>query len=497
MAEGSEGVSVPEGKGSPPSSPDIEADSRAAGLPRRLPLEGGYEVEPINPPAELQYECPVCLQVLREPHQATCCGYSFCKSCITRMRDTGQPCPTCKEMKYDVFADKRHKRALTSLKVRCKHQQAGCLWVGELGDLERHLNEDPDFNTRLEGCPFVELKCTHCEEPFQRKEIPEHEEEKCMFRPFSCQYCQVYQSTRHDVSVNHWPVCPRYPLECPNRCGVYPERRDLEKHIKTECPCAILDCPFTFAGCTAKLPAAEMDGHLRDNLTQHVTSIATHQQQLLNQLSDMRLTLEVSAVHVSNLNKERKELREQLAEQADTIQQLRHELGKFKSRQDQNKREIQQLQEHSAIAPIIFTLDDFEGRLKRKDMGWNPPPFYTRPQGYKMLLCVDVYGNGTGKGTHMSVFLSLLKGEFDEHLRWPFRASITICLENQEDEGHYEEVIKYHDSTPEVTAGRIMEEGRQGRPWGKGKFIAHKDLYGKYLKDNCLRIGICKVEPQH
>ena len=47
------------------------------------------------PPKSVQHECPVCLHVLKEPHQITCCGYSFCKEYIQRVKDASNACPTC------------------------------------------------------------------------------------------------------------------------------------------------------------------------------------------------------------------------------------------------------------------------------------------------------------------------------------------------------------------------------------------------------------------
>lgn len=450
--------------------------------PKQL-LEGGYEVEFVKAPAELQYDCSVCLQILCEPHQATCCGSNFCETCISRIKNNGAPCPLCKESVFNIFPDKRLKRSLMSYKVKCKHQPEGCEWIGELGQLSKHLNADPTLDRRQDGCKYQGVKCSHCEELFTRNDIVDHEA-SCLFRPYLCEYCKTYKSTCHDVSVNHWPVCPRRPIPCPNHCGVYPENKDMQHHLENDCPNAVLNCPFSYAGCKAQLISASLEAHIHDDVALHAKLMASHQQKALSELSSTMV----------KLTEENQALKETLEKQSTIVEKLQADLSRFKNKQDFNKRAIQALQEHSTIAPIIFTLDDFEGRLKRKDMGWSPAAFYTHPQGYKMLLCVDVYGNGTGKGTHMSVFLSLLKGEFDEHLKWPFRASITVRLENQDDEEtHYEEVIKYHDSTPEVTAGRVQEEGRQGRPWGKGKFIAHSELYGKYLKDNCLRIGIGKV----
>ena len=41
------------------------------------------------------------------------------------------------------------------------------------------------------------------------------------------------------------------------------------------------------------------------------------------------------------------------------------------------------------------------------------PPFYSKPDGYKMCVCLYLNGCGAGQGTHLSVFFALMKGEYD------------------------------------------------------------------------------------
>ena len=54
-----------------------------------------------------------------------------------------------------------------------------------------------------------------------------------------------------------------------------------------------------------------------------------------------------------------------------------------------------------------------------------------------MCLRVDTYGVGIGKDIHVSVFTCLMRGNFDSHLKWPFRGNVTIQLVNQlEDKKH-------------------------------------------------------------
>ena len=45
-----------------------------------------------------------------------------------------------------------------------------------------------------------------------------------------------------------------------------------------------------------------------------------------------------------------------------------------------------------------------------------------------MCLRVCLNGDGTGRGTHISLFLVLMSSESDALLPWPFRHNVTITL---------------------------------------------------------------------
>ena len=58
-------------------------------------------------------------------------------------------------------------------------------------------------------------------------------------------------------------------------------------------------------------------------------------------------------------------------------------------------------------------------------------PFYSSRYGYKMCLRLYILGDGIGKGTHMSLFFVVMKGEHDAILQWPFTHKVTFKLINQ------------------------------------------------------------------
>lgn len=55
-------------------------------------------------------------------------------------------------------------------------------------------------------------------------------------------------------------------------------------------------------------------------------------------------------------------------------------------------------------------------------------PFYTSRFGYKMCLRLYLNGDGTGKGTHISYFFTIMRGEYDALLVWPFQHSVTLTM---------------------------------------------------------------------
>ena len=253
---------------------------------KRHHLQGGYECLLFvkNPPDHLPTECPVCLCVFREPYLVDCCGNSFCRTCIVPIKAGNKPCPLCNVPFTATMPDKRLQRTLNELQVYCSHREAGCEWMGELGSLPHHLNLKPQESDRLTGCQLVAIQCAFCLNDIQRKDIEEHEEDICPERPYSCEYCEEYESTYTDVTANHWQVCPSRPVPCPNECGRSPKLGALDDHIANECPLQLIECAFEYAGCNEKLHRKDMPDHITQSLALHMSLQATSHQQELKKL---------------------------------------------------------------------------------------------------------------------------------------------------------------------------------------------------------------------
>ena len=155
---------------------------------KALAYKHGYECEIIDPPAwaeALQTNCPICLQVLRDPQQ-THCGHTFCEICIGQFQALQkQTCPECKRTKVSTFPHESLRRLLNDLQVQCTSQdkEGVCDWTGKLRELDNHLNLNPTEPDQLQtGCMFVSLQCEFsyagCEAEMSRKDMVIHMKEE-------------------------------------------------------------------------------------------------------------------------------------------------------------------------------------------------------------------------------------------------------------------------------------------------------------------------------
>ena len=395
--------------------------------------------------------CPICTEPLMEPY-LTDCGHYLCYTCRGRLLASGTvQCPECREpdVLKNARLNKHLQRQVNGLKVRCQYHEIGCEWTGELLYLQEHL--DPEARR----CGFIFLPCSlGCGERVASSEAKEHMMNNCSKRLCTCEYCGDYYNKRDIVTEKHYPVCEQFPVECPNKCPMQSLKRiDFKLHLK-QCPLQVIECPFSSVGCMVQLPRREMEAHEQDAVHRHL--------RMMMSLLQPKPTQEPSPSPYATM-------------------------------------------EHSQylfnLPPVEFTIMNFI-KIKESNAEWISPPFYTHPHGYK--LCLVVYPNGLyrGKGTHMSVFLSLLEGKYDNCLSWPMEVSVIIELLNwREDKGHHEQTVMFNSDHRDVY-NQVTKEGIKLSPLYT-KFINHSTLYYRaatnteYLRDDCLRLNVTETAVHH
>ena len=504
-------------------------------VPRSLQTSGGYDCEFVEkPPNVIETECSICLHILRIPKIIDCCGHNFCSTCIDRIAQGGNCCPLCNEEVYTLVRNKGLERSLNELDVKCSYFSKGCAWTGKLGQFTSHISGGKSRAM----CGFIEVKCQHkCGDYFERRSLKQHEEDECSKRPFSCDYCREYSSTFENIVSNHYSVCPSYPLPCPNNCDLPHAilRKDLASHVGNDCPLTVVDCDFHYAGCAVRLPRKDMPDHLRENITHlslmaaklmekdkqiaTVTAIATVTSDLVRkqdilEKDNKALRQEVSALReqVKCFNKKQacstrniqsmtdrlqhsvKSFRREFA--ASTIEQrkeLHVKIDSIDNKVEQNCKGIASLCFHTGLPPCDFFMINFSDLKKRKDE-WFSESFYTHPKGYKMCVKAYASGFGTGKDTHLSLYIFLMRGEFDDHLKWPFRGKLTIRLVNQSGgEGHRQSILVFDGLTPDHASARVTVGEKAIEGWGYQQVIAHHLLKPYYLHNDQLHFRITNI----
>ena len=153
------------------------------------------------------------------------------------------------------------------------------------------------------------------------------------------------------------------------------------------------------------------------------------------------------------------------------------------------------------VPPCELVMTDYS-KHKKKKKSWRSPPFYTKPGGYKLYLRVYANGTGDGAGTHVSVFVYILKGEHDDILQWPFKGTIVVQLLNQKNNKcHLARKLLYDSSTAEVGQRVTSKEQSFNKGWGYNKFLSHIELETviptrQYVKNDSIIYRVAEISLQ-
>ena len=418
-------------------------------------LSNGYDCNFVDDlPEHIQVECPVCLCVLSKPHIVNCnCGSHFCETCIKPIKADRKPCPLCKGTFTTILLDRKHQRMIDGFLVYCSFKESGCEWEGSLKNATEHLNVRDTDDCKKFGCPYVKLECSHCHNKFERRHILNHEKSECTSRPICCEICGEFKSTFEDVTKNHIPLCPAQMVPCPKQCGIHISRKIIDKHLDNDCPLQLTDCVFSYAGCDVKVMRKDMTAHIAQSLAYHLSLQAVSHKELLDKQTAMQ----------KEIDGLREKLDEKTSELNDEVEALKEDCSDLKSKQES-------LHTHISIIPVHLVLNNFVAKRKAGEI-WYSQPFYSTPHGCRMRLKVYTNGHNAGKGTHISVYIQMLPGDFDHQLVWPFRGTIFVDLLDQSGDGDdWTERFEFDGQMlPETTPQ--VQKGNKNTEFGIDKYI--------------------------
>ena len=101
---------------------------------------------------------------------------------------------------------------------------------------------------------------------------------------------------------------------------------------------------------------------------------------------------------------------------------------------------IRQQEFSSYDGQLLWKITEFARRrneaVSGQQVSFYSPCFFTSRYGYKMCARIYLNGDGMGRGTHISVFFVVMRGQYDALLRWPFRQKVTFMLMDQDNVEH-------------------------------------------------------------
>ena len=215
----------------------VDIDKRVASILADCTLELGAESLTfaaedavfVNEAKAHEYLCSICQCVCEEPYDIGCDGgHIFCKECIDdyikeknadgnnneknngnlNAIDTVQcpDCDSCVKIK-EISSNKFVKRQIQTLRVKCPNfNQYKCDWVGTLKDTKSHIN-----NT----CKFSKVLCPLCKD---------NDVKNCI--------------VRKDIEKHLESDCDYLKIECKNKhfgCKTIKIRKNMTNHEKNEC----------------------------------------------------------------------------------------------------------------------------------------------------------------------------------------------------------------------------------------------------------------------
>ncbi len=207
-----------------------------------------------------------------------------------------------------------------------------------------------------------------------------------------CEHCGlevVYSKLTH-----HQDQCLNYPLPCQYACSSEPvPRKDIDKHYQG-CPALPITCTMAPFGCEQLVKRDHLPEHVLTCGPKHAHKMATALLELQKQVAE--LSVRVSAQ----------------GESTHTLETTLYPCsGQFTWRIDDIRSKILAAEAGEPVASVIYS-----------------PSFYSFESGYKMCLCV--YPAGDNNEGFLSLYLVLMKGQFDEVLPWPFQKRVVLSLLN-------------------------------------------------------------------
>ena len=243
-------------------------------------------------------------------------------------------------------------------------------------------------------------------------------------------------------------------------------------------------------------------------LQKKVTQLKEQNEELVKNANDMNVNINETHETVNVLKKEVEILKDELGQSQihvtgvgvrlkKDVEDLKSKIKSIERKNDEHSKSVVdmdlkiQLQENKTIyGELIWKIDKIDYRMRQarsgKTVALHSAPCYTKQYEYKYCSRLYLLGDGMGRSTHISMFVVVMKSEFDQLLTWPMRKRITFKLINLQNEA--DSVIESFISNPRSSSFQ-RPTNNMNVACGCPMFITiERFLSGGFIKDNCVYI---------
>ena len=173
------------------------------------------------------------------------------------------------------------------------------------------------------------------------------------------------------------------------------------------------------------------------------------------------------------------------------LDRAEHQLNLHEIQMSEQDVQTQMLETVSYNGDYVWKIDHFSRRYDEAISGKTPsiysPPFYVGRFGYKVCARLYPNGDGDGKGTHLSMFLVIMRGEYDALLAWPFIQKVHFRLLDQD---RIRDVFDAFRPDPNCVSFKRPTSDMNVAS-GCPRFVSHSELrQGGFVRDDTMFIKV-------
>ncbi|XP_068751773.1 TNF receptor-associated factor 5-like isoform X2 [Montipora capricornis] len=227
--------------------------------------------------------------------------------------------------------------------------------------IDRRPIDDHNPKTHQATCDFIGVQCTNkdCKVAPLKKDLHKHVTSECPMRKVKCPHCKTSLVWR--LKQDHFDSCKKYPLTCLQKCGEHKISRDkMNDHIEKSCPHTKVDCTFAHIGCKVKVQRRAIADHAK-------TSTESHLQLACEKLAEFQALSTVNTATVKELEARMVTANKKIAKLSQVFVGLRDKISltNEKLTELQTHDEAQESQQHEFSDEKLLKLNDAVNELQK------------------------------------------------------------------------------------------------------------------------------------